>query len=161
MVWTNGASYYVNITKKGPHKIVLSLNCYIKSKALTDELNCSTMLLPQTISGFERVRGVTGSDDAFFIVGVNNFVREKDLGIRGLSHDPVDEAPRERIAAFSTSEVEPRNLKLTRGRRLLMDGLTLDVDGPGDICTLVEVGLSIEGEISLMGLVVGGIFILT
>lgn len=88
-------------------------------------------------------------------MGVNNFVRENDLGIRGLSHDPVDEPP-----AFSTSGVD-RNLKLTRDRRLFMDGLPLDVDGPGDIGTLVEVGLSIEEEISFMGLGVGGMFILT
>ena len=42
-----------------------------------------------------------------------------------------------------------------------MDGLPLDVDGPGDTGTLVEVGLSIEEEISFMGLGVGGMFILT
>lgn len=131
-------------------------------ESLTGKGSCSATL-PRTDSGFESAIGVTGRDDVLLIVGVNNFAKENDLWTTGLSVDPADEAPRARIAAFSISEVERRNLKLTRGRRLLKDGFPLDDDGLDDTFTLAEDGLGIEGKFTFIevGLGVGGMFILT
>lgn len=119
--------------------------------------------LSRTDSGFESATRVTGRDDVLLMDGENSFAKENDLDTRGLSVDPADEAPRARIVAFSMSEVELRDLKLTRGRRLFKDGFPLDDDGLGDIFIFAEDGLGIGGIFTFMevGLGAGGMFVLT
>lgn len=101
----------------------------------------SIVFLPCKDSGFECIIGRTGRDDVLFILDVNSFVNENDLGAEHLSSNPGVEAPTAMMAALSSSEVELRYLKLNRGRRLLLDDTPLEEDGTDDPSILVEAGL--------------------
>lgn len=113
-------------------------------------------------SGFKSKIGVTGRDDVLFILGVNSFVRDNDREIVGFSLVPVAEPSEGKLSAFSTSE-EVRYLKLSFGKRPLMDDLPLEEEGPGDPLVLpsVEPGVSKKFTFLGVGLGVGGIFIPT
>lgn len=80
------------------------------------------MFPPCVDSGFECTIGVTGSDAVFFILGVNNLVRDPVLGKKDLCRGD-DEPTRARMAAFSTSEFVFFILKLNLGRRHFKDDL--------------------------------------
>lgn len=113
-------------------------------------------------SGFECKTGVTGRDDVLFILGVNSFVRDNDLEIVGFSRVPVAKPSDAKLSAFSTSE-EVRYLKLSFGKRPLMDDLPLDEEGPGDPLVLASVEPGVREKFTFLGvgLGVGGIFIPT
>ena len=113
---------------------------------------------PCADSGFEWMMGVTGSDEVLFILGVKIFERDKDLDIEGFSCAPFDEPSRARLATFSTSE-ELLWIKLNLGKRLLIDDLPLDEDGPGDPDPLIltSEGLGVKRKFTFLG--VWGIFI--
>lgn len=120
-------------------------------------------MLPECAdSEFEFAIGVTGSDDVLFTLGVNIFVREYDLGIEGFSCTSVDEASEARLAAFSASE-ELRYMKLSFGKRFLMDDLPLAEEGPGEPVTLSSAELGVRRKFTFLGVGVGvwAIFIAT
>lgn len=96
--------------------------------------------------------GVTGSDEVLFILGVNSFVRDKDLEIEGFSCAPFDEPSRARLATFSMSE-ELLWMKLNLGNRLLIDDFPLDEDGPGDgdPVILTSEGLCVKRKFTFLG----------
>lgn len=62
---------------------------------------------------------------------MNSFVRDKDLEIVGFSRGPGADPSDAKFSAFSTSE-EVRYLKLSFGKRLLIDDFPLEEEGPGD-----------------------------
>lgn len=93
---------------------------------------------------------------------MNDLVKDNDLNAEGLSFG-ASETSEASMVCFSLSVVELQDLKLSFGRRLLMEGLPLDEVGLGDINFLVEVGVHVLHVSALVEVEpgVGGIFILT
>ena len=106
-------------------------------------------------SGFECAVGVLGKDDVFFILGVKSFERENVLKMRGFSRISADEPPSAKMAAFSTSKLVLRCLKLNFGRRLFKDDLFFDDEWTGDSSKLEKIGLGMGEKLTLLGVVVG------
>lgn len=121
------------------------------------------MLPPHADSELEFAIGVTGSEDVLFILGLNIFVRDNVLEIEGFSRGIVDEMSGAKLAVFSTSKVEIRDLKLSLGKRLFKDDLPLDEEGPGEPLALASAELGVKRKFTFLGvgLGVGGIFITT
>lgn len=121
------------------------------------------MLPPRVDSELEFAIGVTGSDDALFILGVKIFESDNDLEIDGFSLGMLHEVSGGRLAAFSTSNVEIRDLKLSLGKRLLKDDFPLDVEGPGEPQALASLELGVKRKFTFLGVGLGdgGIFITT
>lgn len=118
---------------------------------------------PCVDSGFECKIGVTGRDDVLFILGVSSFVRDSDLEIVGFSRGPVVDPSEVELSAFSTSE-EPRYLKLSFGKRPLIDDLPdLEEEGPGEPLVLASVEPCASEKFTFLGVGLGvlGIFIAT
>lgn len=111
-----------------------------------------TLVPPCADSGLEWMMGVTGSDEVLLILGVNIFERDKDLDIEGFSCAPFDGTSRARLATFSMSE-ELLWIKLNLGKRLLIDDLPLDEDGPGDPGPLIltSEGLGVKRKFTFLG----------
>lgn len=118
------------------------------------------MLPPCVDSGFECEIDVIGKDDVLFILGVNSFVRENVLVIEDLSCDPSGD-PKASMAAFSISQLLFLNLKLSLGRRLLIDGLALCDEGSGEVLNLISVGLGNGEKFTFLGVGDRFTFILT
>lgn len=106
--------------------------------------------------------GVTGKDDAFFVLDVK---KDHVLENRFFSRTSADEPPRARIAAFSISEVVFRYLKLSFGRRLLMVDLYFDEEEPCDsfVMSILGGGLGMGEKFTLFGVRFGvkGMFTVT
>lgn len=86
--------------------------------------------------GFECKIGEAGKEDALFAFGVKKCVRENVLVTRGLPPLTDDGDPRVKIPAFSISEDEFLNLKLSFGIRLLMVDLSFGKLEVGDLFNL-------------------------
>lgn len=108
--------------------------------------------------------GVTGNDDVLLILGVNIFVRDKDLEIDGFSRAiPFEFSKATLVRAFSISVLELRYLKPIFGKRFLKGDFPLvDEDGPGELDVLAMVEVGVNWKFTLLGvgvgLGVGGIF---
>lgn len=109
--------------------------------------------------------GVTGSDDVLFILGVNIFVSDSDLDIKGLSLGVAHEVSAAWLAAFSTSKLVFRYLKFSFGKKPFMDDLALDDEGPGEPFFLASAEQGVKLKFTLLGvgvgLGVGGILTMT
>ena len=133
------------------------------SKGLTSNVR-ELHALPSVIdSELKCATGVTGKDEVLFMRGVNIFERDQDLDIDGFSCDAVVEEPESRLEALSisVSGFMFRFLKLSFGRRFLMDDFALDEEGPGELFSLESEGLGVNMKFTLLGVGVGvgGIFI--
>lgn len=94
---------------------------------------------------------------------MNSFVRDIDLDMEGFSRGgPAGEPSEAGLTAFSTSE-ELRFLKLSFGKRDLLQDFPLDEEGPGDplVLALLDPGVRLKFTFLGVGLGVGGIFIAT
>lgn len=119
------------------------------------------MLPPCVGSELEVSIELTGSDDVLFILGVKIFVSDNDLEIDGFSLGMLYEESGGRLAAFSKSSVEIRDLKLSLGKRFLKDDFPLD--GPGDPQAFTSLELGVKRKFTFLGVGLGdgGIFIST
>lgn len=67
----------------------------------------------------------------------------------------AEEEPSEAaVEPFSTSD-DGREIKFSFGKRLLMDGLPLDVEGPGDLLMEVSTEREVTRKFTLLGVGVG------
>lgn len=122
---------------------------------------CTPLTLPPCEDS-EFANGVTGSEDALLILGVNIFESDRDLDIEGFSRCVVNEESEAMLAALSTSKVQFRDLKLSFGKRFFNDDFPLEEE-PGDPIALpsIELGVSRKFTFLGVGVCVGGIFITT
>lgn len=110
------------------------------------------LILPLEDSGFGCSIGVTGKDEVLFTRGVNNLENDQDLDMDTFSSDK---------AAFSVSVFVLRNLKLSFGKRFLMDDLLLHEEGLGNAFALELEELGVKRKFTLFGVGVGVGSILT
>lgn len=136
------------------------LNKQTLYRSLTPNVR-ALLILPLADSGFEWSIGVTGKDDVLFTRGVNNLVNDHDLGIDTFSCGTMAEVSESGKVAFSVSEFILRNLKLSLGKRFLMDDLPLHEEGLGKAFTLELEGLGVKRKFTLFGVGVGVESILT
>lgn len=101
--------------------------------------------------GLECAIGVAGKEYALFPFGVKNFESENVLVIRGLPPLTDEGDPMDRMAAFSLSEEEFLNLKLSLGRRFFIDDLSLRMVELEDLSNPATIGLFIGEKFTLLG----------
>lgn len=129
-------------------------------RALTPNVS-ALLILPLANSGFEWSIGVTGKDDVLFTRGVNNLVNDHELDMDTFSCGTMTEVSESGKVAFSVSEFMLLNLKLSLGKRFLMDDLPLNEEGLGKAFGLELEGLGVKTKFTLFGVGVGVESILT